>query len=110
MERISGYALLIIGLALLILPAILALVLFLGGLHAPQLFPTPTVQQDALANALANFSNVCLIFFVLAIIVWTGSIISSRAVAMIKDVRLKLVRRSLREVADVAEKIGKEES
>jgi hypothetical protein len=37
--------------------------------------------------------------------VWAGSIVTSRGVTMIKDVRLKLARRSLKEAADTIEKV-----
>jgi len=37
--------------------------------------------------------------------VWAGSIISSSGLTLIKDVKLKLVGKSLREAAEVAEKV-----
>jgi len=43
-------------------------------------------------------------FFIFIIIVWAGSIISSRGVTMIKDVKLKLVRKSPSEVAEAVKK------
>jgi hypothetical protein len=58
---------------------------------------------------MAIFSNVCLIFFIFIIMVWAGSILSSRGVTMIKDVKLKLVRKGLQEAAEAAEKIENED-
>jgi len=109
-EKIVGYTLLIIGLVLIILPAILALSIFLNGTHVPQLVPIPSQDENGFAAATATFSNVCLIFFIFIIAVWAGSIISSRGVAMEKNVKLKLVRKSLKEAAEAAEKIETEEA
>jgi hypothetical protein len=46
-----------------------------------------------------------MVLFIFAIVVWAGSIISSRGLTLIKDVKLKLVGRSLREATEVAEKV-----
>ena len=106
-EKTVGYTLLIIGLILIILPAALALSIFLNGAHVPLLIPTPT-SEDGFAQAVTDFSNVCLIFFIFIITVWAGSIVSSRGVTMVKDVRLKLAKRSLKEVAETLEKVQDE--
>lgn len=106
-EKTVGYTLLIIGLILIILPAALALSIFLNGTHVPLLIPTPT-SEDGFAQAVTDFSNVCLIFFIFIITVWAGSIVSSRGVTMVKDVRLKLAKRSLKEVAETLEKVQDE--
>jgi uncharacterized membrane protein YjgN (DUF898 family) len=104
MEKTSGYALLIIGLALVIVPALVAFTMFVIGSPIPQLVPVSVGESDELARAIVIFSNVCMIALVFVITVWTGSIVTSRGVTMIKDVRLKLVRKSLREMTEVAEK------
>ncbi len=107
-EKTAGYTLLIIGLFLLIFPAALALSILLSGSNIPRLVPMLTDPQDSFARAFADFSNVCMIFFILIIVVWAGSIVSSRGVTMIKDVRLKLAKRSLKEVAETVEKLEDE--
>ncbi len=103
-EKNIGYVLLVLGLALIIIPAITAFVIFLLQTEIPQFVPTPQGQGDNLVGLIA-FSNVCMLFFIFVIIVWAGSIISSRAVTMIKDVRLKLVGKSLREARTTASKV-----
>jgi sterol desaturase/sphingolipid hydroxylase (fatty acid hydroxylase superfamily) len=105
-EKTVGYILLVIGLIFIILPAALALWMFLASAQ-PQLVPIPTASEDEFTKAFATFSNVCLIFFIFIIILWAGSIISSRAVTMIKDVKLKLVKKSLNEAAEA---INRQES
>jgi hypothetical protein len=52
---------------------------------------------------MLTFSNVCLIFFIFIVMVWAGSIISSRGLTLIKEVKLKLVGKSVREAAEAAE-------
>lgn len=109
-EKIVGYVLLTVGLILIITPAILALAIFLSGAHVPQLVPVPAGNESGLTTAIATFSNVCLIFFIFILSIWAGSIISSRGVTMEKDVKLKLVRKSLREVVEAVEKVDTEEA
>jgi len=103
-EKTVGYVLLFIGLIFIIIPALLALSMFLSGAQIPQFVPAPTGETNGFARVFANFSNVCLIFFIFIVIVWTGSIITSRGITIIKDVRLKLVGKSLRETSEIAEK------
>jgi formate-dependent nitrite reductase membrane component NrfD len=104
MEKITGYTLLVFGLVLIIIPVILALLVFLSAIAAPQLIPKLTSEDD-FAQSFAEFSNACLVFFLLLTMVWAGSIVTSRGVTMIKDVRLKLARKSLKEVAETVEKV-----
>jgi hypothetical protein len=103
-EKTTGYTLLIIGLFFILFPACLALVMFLKGTPIPQLVPILTISEDASARALAIFANVCMVFFILLIVVWVGSILTSRGVTMIKDVKLKLVGRSLKEAVSTTGK------
>lgn len=109
-EKISGYSFLIIGLIFIILPAVLALVLFLAGWQIPQFVPIQAGETDSYVRAFATFSNACLVFFIFVTMVWAGSILSSRGVTLIKEVKLKLVKKSLREVEEIAEKVENEES
>ena len=102
-EKITGYILLVIGLILIIIPALLAFWIFLSGAQIPQLVPTGETNESI--KSMVIFSNVCLVFFIFIIMVWAGSIISSRGLTLIKDVKLKLVGKSLREAAEVAEKV-----
>lgn len=94
-ERIVGYTLLVIGLVFVIVPALLAFWMFLSGAQIPQFVPIPTGETDGFARAFATFSNVCLIFFIFIVIVWAGSIISSRGITLIKEVKLKVAREIL---------------
>ncbi len=106
-EKTAGYLLLAVGLIFIILPACLALWVFLNGAQVPQLVPVPAAQEAELTKAIATFSNVCLIFFIFIIMVWAGSIVSTRGVTLVKDVKLKLVKKSLDEATDA---ISKEET
>jgi hypothetical protein len=104
-EKIGGYAALVVGLILIILPALLAFWVFLSGSQIPQLVPFPTGKTSDYLESMVIFANACVVLFIFVIIVWAGSIISSRGLTLIKDVKLKLVGRSLREAAEVAEKV-----
>jgi len=97
-EKIVGYVLLVIGLIFIILAAILAYLVFSSGTQTPEFVQVPTEGEDGFAKAFAAFSNVCLIFFIFIVIVWAGSIISSRGITLIKEIKLKIVEESLGEV------------
>jgi len=104
-EKISGYAVLVVGLILVILPAFLALWVFLSGAQIPQLVPFPTGETSDYVKSMVIFANACVVLFIFVVMVWAGSILSSRGLTLIKDVKLKLVGRSLREAAETAEKV-----
>jgi hypothetical protein len=95
----------VIGLILIIVPALLAFWIFLSGTQIPQLVPYPAGETSDYVKSMVIFSNTCVIFFIFIIMVWAGSIISSRGLTLIKDVKLKLVGKSLREAAEAAEKV-----
>jgi hypothetical protein len=97
-EKIVGYVVLVIGLIFIILAAILACLLFLSGTQIPQFVQVPTEGEEGFAKASATFSNICLIFFIFIAIIWAGSIISSRGITLIKEIKLKIVEGSLGEV------------
>jgi uncharacterized membrane protein len=101
-EKTVGYTLLAIGLILVIIPVILALSIFLSGGQIPQFVPVPTGDEEGLVKAIAVFSNVCMVFFIFIILVWAGSIVTSRGVSIIKDTRLKIVGKGVREAARAA--------
>lgn len=110
MEKASGYSMLIIGLIFLIISVLLVLIIFLSGMQIPQLVPVPAGETNEFVKSMVIFSNVCLIFFIFIIIVWVGSIISSRGVTLIKDVKLKLVRKNIEEAEETVSKLRKSKS
>jgi uncharacterized membrane protein len=109
-EKIVGGILLVIGLIFIILPVWMAYSIFAGGTKVPQLIPMPTGETDGFSTVFTTFSNVCLIFFTFIIIVWAGSIITSRGVTLIKEVKLKVTRENLSEEVEVVKKEKSENS
>jgi hypothetical protein len=105
LEKTAGYSLLAVGLLFIIVPACLALVMYLTSAKIPQLVPPVVVGAEPVARALLQMANAGVVFFIFAITVWAGSILTSRGVMMIKDVKLKLVGRSLKEAASTAKKV-----
>jgi hypothetical protein len=83
-----GLVLLTIGLFLVMLAAWLAYSIFIGFNKVPELIP------GLASDSNLALSNSFLFFFVLAIITWTGSIITSRGVTLIKEVNLKVLKNS----------------
>jgi len=103
-EKIVGYVVLVIGLIFIILAAILACLLFSSGTQIPEFVPFPTEGEDGFTKASAIFSNVCLPFFIFIVIIWAGSIISSRGITLIKEVKLKIVEGSLGKEVKIVKK------
>jgi hypothetical protein len=103
-EKIVGYVLLALGLVLIVIPAVLAIITFTSQAKIPQFIQAPAGASD-FVEAMVVFSNACVFFFIFIVIVWAGSIITSRGVSMIKDVRLKLVSKSLKEAVETSEKV-----
>ena len=89
-----------------------AYLLFSSGGQILEFVPVPTEGEDEFAKALGNLSNVCLVFFIFTVIIWAGSIISSRGITLIKEIKLKIVEGSLGEEVEIVkkEKTGKAEA
>jgi hypothetical protein len=110
-EKIVGYVLLTVGLIFIILPIWLAIAILLGMMKVPQLIQMPAEgATDGFTPGSVAFSNACLIFFILIILVWGGSIISSRGVALIKEAKFKVTRESLGEGAELTKEEKPEKS
>jgi len=103
-EKIVGYVLLALGLILIIIPVVLAIITFLNQSQIPQFIQIPNEASD-FVKVMAVFTNACVFFFLFIVIVWAGSIITSRGVAIIKETKLKLVSKSLKEAVETAEKV-----
>ncbi len=106
-EIAAGYTMLVIGLFFIIFPAALALLVFLSGMEVPQLVPFVTAQSDSVAASLNVLSNVLLVLFLFGLAIWAGSIITTRGVTMIKDVRLKLMGQSIKEANVAVDKVDR---
>lgn len=108
-EKNVGYILLVIGLVLIVLPVVLACAMLLGGIEIPQLVPALAAGEES-SEALATFNNVCLIGLLLIVIMWGGSIITSRGVSLIKEMELKVTREGISEETRIAKKKKAKES
>ncbi len=93
---------LVIGLIFIILAAILACLLFSSGTQITEFVQIPT--EGEFAKAVATVSNVYLVFFIFIVIIWAGSIISSRGITLIKEIKLKIVEGSLGEEVQIIKK------
>lgn len=101
-EKIVGYALLAVGLVFVVFPMWLAYSILLGSRGLPQLVPIS--GTDPTTILYSSFVNGLLAFFMFIIVVWVGSIISSRGVTLIREVTLKVARESVNEEVPVVKK------
>ncbi len=106
-EKRSGYALLIIGTAIIIVAVIVSFWTLLAGMQVPQLVPVSLSGESDNVKSIIVLSNIGIVFFLYVIIIWAGSIISSRGVTLIKDVKLKLVQKSATEATEAATRTRK---
>lgn len=92
-ERIIGYILLGVGLGIVIYSVVMAYSYLTGAMPVPQFFEAPDTNGGTIPSSLfTDISNVLMLFVMLFIILLAGSIISSRGVSLIKEVKLKVVR------------------
>lgn len=101
-EKIVGYVLLAVGLVFVVFPMWLAYSILLGGRGLPELVPSS--GTDSTSVSPSSLINVLSVFFILIIVVWAASIISSRGVTLIREVRLKVARESVGEEVLVVKK------
>ena len=101
-DKIVGYVLLAAGLVLVVFPMWLAYSMLLGGRGLPEL--APSLGTDSMGMFFSSLINILLVFFILIIVVWAGSIISSRGVSLIREIKLKVARESVGEEVLVVKK------
>jgi Ca2+/Na+ antiporter len=101
-EKIVGYVVLVVEFIFIILAVILACLLVSSGTQIPEFVQIPT--EGEFAKAVATVSNVYLVFFILIIIIWAGSRISSRGITLIKEIKLKIVEGNLGEEVQIIKK------
>lgn len=87
-EKIVGYALLIVGLIIMLFSIWFAFQMLNGKAELPQLIPTPTGEEN-FAVAFVPIANAFLIFFLFIVIEYGASVITSRGISLIKDAGLK---------------------
>ncbi len=68
----------------------------------PQLVPASGTDSTRVFSS--SFVNVLSVFFIFAIVVWAGSIVSSRGVTLIREVKLKVARETVGEEVLVVKK------
>ena len=101
-EKVVGYILLAVGLVFVVFPTWLAYSILLGQRSLPQLVPSSGTEP--MSMTLSSMINVFSVFLILMIVVWAGSIISSRGVTLVREVRLKVARESVGEEMLVVKK------
>jgi len=94
-EKILGYILLAVGLFLVVFPIWQEYSLLYSGRGLPQLIPA--IGTDQMGIFFSNLLNILTTFSIFGIIVWAGSILSSRGVTLIREVSLKVARESVSE-------------
>ena len=98
-DRLVGYVLLVIGVALILIPIIMSILILFSTIPIPIYVPTPTVSgTDSAAEAarvLANtfpLLNLIPTFLLFVVLVYAGSVLMGKGVGLIKDITLQVAK------------------
>ena len=92
-ERIIGYVLLGAGLAIVTYSVVMAYSYLVGVSPVPHFFETPEIDGSTISSSLfTDTSNVLMLSTMLVIIIFAGSVISSRGVSLIKEIKMKVIK------------------
>ena len=123
-EKIVGYVLLIVGLAVVIIPTYIGIsIIFTGNSAIPKIIETPSISLDDITIPMGNttisipipiskaeineiiektFSiiNLGLFVAVSAILISAGVGIMGKGVSLIKEIRLRVVKDAVKEISE----------
>jgi len=126
-DKIVGYVLLIIGLIVVIIPVYFGIsVIFTGGSAIPKILETPVLSEAPtptnnvtilLQISVADINemiektfpaiNLGLFLALSVILISAGSVIMGKGVNLIKEIKLRVVRETVKEIGEV--KVEKKE-
>jgi hypothetical protein len=109
-DRLVGYVLLIIGVALILIPIITSILILFGAMPLLIYVPIPTVNgTDSIAEearVLANtfpLLNVIPTFLLFVVLVYAGSVFMGKGVGLIKDITLQVAKAPEKEATEPEE-------
>ena len=109
-DRLVGYVLLIIGVALILIPIITSILILFGAMPLLIYVPIPTVNgTDSIAEearVLANtfpLLNVIPTFLLFVVLVYAGSVFMGKGVGLIKDITLQVTKAHEKEAIEPEE-------
>ena len=123
-EKIVGYVLLIVGLAVVIIPIYIGIsIIFTGTSAIPKILEAPTISLDDITIPLGNTTitipiplstaeineiiektfptvNLGLFLAISVILISAGGQIMGKGVSLIKEIRLRAVQESVKEISE----------
>jgi hypothetical protein len=129
-HKIVGIVLLLIGLIIALIPLIFVLSTPFRGGSVPTLLQTPVLSNITVSTIKSSLSNVTIstsslnkmvkavfpvvnlvLLLVLSLfLIYAGGVIMGKGVGLIKEIKLKAVRKAVREVSEEIEVIKKEKA
>ena len=112
--KIVGYVLLVIGLVVAIIPPIFGIsILFSGGSAIPKILETPVLSNSTtisninistsnlnrIISAVFPAVNLVLLFVISLMLIYGGGVIMGKGVSLIKEIKLRAVRDTVKEVS-----------
>jgi len=118
-HKIVGYALLVIGLIVVIIPPVFGISILFGGASAiPKILNTPVLSDttttsnntvistsdlNQIITAIFPAVNVVLLLVLSLVLIYAGGVIMGKGVSLIKEIKLKAVRETVKEVSGEVE-------
>ena len=118
-HKIVGYALLAIGLIVVLIPAYFGISILLRGASAiPKILETPVLSDNITASNSTIIStsslnsiigatfpavNVVLLLVLSLLLIYAGGVIMGKGVSLVKEIKLKAVREAVKEVSEEIE-------
>ena len=123
-EKIVGYLLLVVGLAVVIIPTYIGIsIIFTGNSAIPKILETPNISLDNITIPMGNttivipiplstaeineiidktFSivNLTLFLAISVVLISAGGGIMGKGVSLIKEIRLRAVKESVKEISE----------
>jgi hypothetical protein len=118
-HKIVGYALLVIGLIVVIMPPYFGVsILFRGASAIPKILETPVLSDstttsngtvistsslNSIITAIFPAVNVVLLLLLSLILIYAGGVIMGKGVSLIKEIKLRAVREAVKEASEEIE-------
>jgi len=118
-HKIVGYALLVIGFIVAIIPPVLGIsILFKGASAIPKILETPVLSNitttsnstiistsnlNQIIEAVFPAVNVVLLLVLSLVLIYAGGVIMGKGVSLIKEIKLRAVREAVKEVSEEVE-------
>jgi hypothetical protein len=106
-ERLVGYALLAIGLVIILISIIIAILMLLGNMGLIEYIPKPVItgsgSETEVAQVIADLVplfNIIPTFLLLVVLIYAGSVLMGKGVGLIKEINWQVTKATEKETEE----------